>query len=106
MKSGSKFAKVLIITGCFVFLGLNMAAQGVEKMSPEISQVIFRLTTENQIVHVSALGREYQWDSGIALSRIQMIKDQGRELYFQAKKIVFFWGKKLLNTGHNDYLEL
>jgi hypothetical protein len=71
-----RFAKVVILVGCLVVLGLNTAAQGLEKMSPNISHGFLELSLNNQIIKVTALGREYNFDARDTLNTIGDIRNR------------------------------
>lgn len=105
MKNIMKFAKIVILIGCLVFLGLNAAAQGLEKMSPDISRGFFECTLDNQIVTVTALGSEYHFDARDTLDTLSDLKYQAQKSADQCKQSVAFWGNMLVERG-KKYLPL
>lgn len=92
MKNTWKFARIIILTGCLVFLGINAAAHGLEKMSPTISCDFFELNFNDEIVTVTALGRDYQFDAGKTIDRFSYLKH-----------FLTSWGNMLLERG-KEYL--
>lgn len=99
MKNVWRFAKIVIFTGCLVFLGLNAAAQGLEKMSPDISHGFLEFTSNNQVITVTALGREYHFDARGTLDTISYLKNRADQSTIQCKRSVVFWGNMLLDRG-------
>lgn len=82
-----------------MFLGLNTAAQGLQKMSPNISQGFFGFASNNQVWTVTALGKEYQWDAGETLAALNYFKDQAGTSADQAAKSLAFWSDLLIEKG-------
>ncbi|ATW25359.1 hypothetical protein [Candidatus Formimonas warabiya] len=80
MRIFSSYAKILCLTGCLVFLGLNAAAQGLQKMAPGFPQHVFAVTMEENIWSVTAIGTQYQWD-------VSGMKDLARALDAKAREV-------------------
>ena len=107
MKAKLRWVTAVILVGCLVVLGLHTAAQGLEKMSPEISSGFFKISAENQLVTVTALGREYCFDTGSAVSKMELIMTKGEDLGKRWKEQSVFWGNLVLEKSRTllSYLE-
>ncbi|MEL7566662.1 MAG: hypothetical protein AAGU27_17530 [Dehalobacterium sp.] len=106
MKNVWKFAKIVILTGCLVLLGLNAAAQGLEKMSPDISHGFLEFSFHNQTITVTALGKEYHFDAGGTMNMMSNIKNQAYRSADQCIQAIVFWGKKYYPNWKEKYQEL
>jgi len=106
VKTVWKFAKIVILTGCLVFLGLNAAAQGLEKMSPDISHGFLEFSENNQIITVTALGRDYHFDAGGTLNTISNLKNQTQQCADKFIQAIVFWGKKYFPDFAEKYRQL
>jgi len=99
VKTYFKFAKVLILVGCLVVLGLNAAAQGLEKMSPDISHEFLTFSSNNQVLKVTALGREYYYDARGALNTLVYVKNKAALWGERWKDRSIFWGNLIWEKG-------
>jgi hypothetical protein len=99
MKVDLRCVKVVILVGCLVVLGLHTAAQGLEKMSPDISSGFFKISSENRLVTVTALGREYYFDAGNAVCKMELLMAKGEDLGKRWKQQSVFWGNLVLEKS-------
>ncbi|HHT62833.1 MAG: hypothetical protein ACOX4H_11520 [Bacillota bacterium] len=74
MKINWKFARVVILVALLVILGLNTAAQGLGKMSPEIPHEFVKFSIDNTFLKVTLLGREYGIDTRAILNSLNYLK--------------------------------
>ncbi len=79
MKAFLDCLKVYFFIGCLVLLGLHVAAQGLEKISPEIPHRVFSFSAKNDVCTVVFLEREYSWNARETIKAAYLGKTKAKE---------------------------
>lgn len=93
-----KFVRALILVGFLVLLGLNAAAQGLGKMSPDVSPSFLELSINNQTITTTVIGETYFFDAGGILNKLGYFKNQAVQLTDQCQRNTVFWIKIIIGA--------